>query len=80
MNKPLSRKKTIKFRLLSITISLLFGSILLVSSLSYSQYTQDFHRQSVQNILQITEQVSYNISTYLDEIFRLAEALTTTIG
>ncbi len=74
MNKPLSRKKTIKFRLLSITISLLFGSILLVSSLSYSQYTQDFHRQSVQNILQITEQVSYNISTYLDEIFRLAEA------
>ena len=69
-----SQKRSIKFRLLSIMILMLSGSILLVSSLSYSQYTQDFHRQSVQNILQITEQVSYNISTYLDEIFRLAQA------
>ena len=74
MKRILPQKRTIKFRLLSITIFLLFSSILLVSSLSYSQYTQDFHKQSVQNILQITEQVSYNIETYLDEIFRLVEA------
>ncbi len=67
-------KKSIRFRLLSITILLIFCSVLFVSVLSYSQYTQDFHEQSVQNILQITKQVSYNLSTYLDEIFRLSEA------
>lgn len=74
MGKYISTKKSIRFRLLSITILLIFGSVLLVSVLSYSQYTRDFHAQSVQNILQITKQVSYNLSTYLDEIFRLSEA------
>lgn len=69
-----SAGKSIRSRLLSITILLIFSSVLLVSSLSYSQYTHDFHEQSVQNILQITKQVSYNLGTYLDEIFRLSEA------
>ena len=39
--------------------------------LPYSRYTRDFQEQSSEQIDQTLEQLSINLSTYLDELFRL---------
>ncbi len=55
-----------------ITVSLLIpGSILLISSLTYSRYTNDLLNQSNMQVQQLIEQVAINTDTYIDELFRL---------
>jgi two-component system sensor histidine kinase YesM len=65
------RTRSIKFKLLTIIALLILGSVFLESYLSYKQYTKDFERQSSAKVQQIIEQVSINIDTYLDDLFRL---------
>jgi two-component system sensor histidine kinase YesM len=62
----------LKAKLLTITILLLLGSVLAVSSLSYYKYTQNFQKQSADNVQQTIVQLSYNIQFYLDELFQLS--------
>jgi two-component system sensor histidine kinase YesM len=59
-----------------IVLSALFtvSSVFLVSSLSYLRYTRDFEQQSAGKIQQIIEQVSLNINSYVDDLFRLSLA------
>ncbi|MFC5468961.1 sensor histidine kinase [Cohnella suwonensis] len=65
------RDWSIKMKLLLMTGMLILGSVFLESYLSYTQYTKDFERQSSEKVQQIIEQVSFNIETYLDELYRL---------
>ncbi|WP_372661734.1 sensor histidine kinase [Cohnella sp.] len=62
---------SIKHKLLTMTGLLLLGSVFLESYLSYTQYTRDFEKQSSDKVQQIIEQVSLNIDTYLDDLYRL---------
>lgn len=62
----------LKAKLLTITILLLLCSVLAVSSLSYYKYTQNFQKQSADNVQQTIVQLSYNIQFYLDELFQLS--------
>ncbi len=58
-----------------ITVSLLIpGSILLISSLTYSRYTDDILNQSNMQIQQLIEQVAINTDTYIEELFRLCHS------
>src|SRR5690554_6819929 len=66
------RNWSIKEKLLSITGLLILSSVFTVSILSYLQYTKDFEAQSVDRVQQIIDQVSLNIDTYLDDLFRLS--------
>lgn len=63
---------SIRFKLLTISILLILGSVFLVSLLSYFQYTRNFEKQSADRIQQIIEQVSLNLDTYIDDLFRLS--------
>ncbi|MEX1031296.1 MAG: sensor histidine kinase [Paenibacillaceae bacterium] len=63
---------SIKLKLLIMTAGLILCSVFLVSVLSYMQYTRDFSKQSSDRIDQIIDQVSINIDTYLDDLFRLS--------
>lgn len=65
------RDWSIKTKLLLMTGMLILGSVFLESYLSYVQYTKDFENQSSQRVQQIIEQVSLNIDTYLDDLYRL---------
>lgn len=58
-------------KLLVMTGSLLFISVFFESYLSYTRYTSDFQRQSSEKVQQIIDQVSLNIDTYLDDLYRL---------
>lgn len=62
----------IKLKLLAISAILILCSVFLVSVLSYIRYTRDFEKQSAKHIQQIIEQVSLNIDTYMDDLFRLS--------
>lgn len=66
------RDWSIKLKLLIISALLILCSVFLVSLLSYIQYTTDFKEQSADKVEQIIEQVSLNIDTYLDDLFRLS--------
>ena len=46
---------------------LILLSVFISSTLSYSRYTRDFQEQSSEQIDQTLEQLSINLSTYLDE-------------
>ncbi|MBH5320405.1 sensor histidine kinase [Paenibacillus sp. GSMTC-2017] len=65
------REWSIKIKLITMTGLLLLGSVFFESYLSYTQYTRDFHRQSSDKVQQIIEQISLNIDTYLDDLYRL---------
>ncbi|AKG34460.1 sensor histidine kinase [Paenibacillus durus] len=62
---------SIKKKLLFFSVLFILGSVFLASILSYSRYTMDFEQQSSEQVQQIIAQVSYNIDTYLDDLFRL---------
>lgn len=66
------RDWSIRFKLLTITTLLILCSVSLVSLLSYFQYTRDFEKQSAKRIQQTLEQVSFNMDTYIDDLFRLS--------
>ena len=61
----------IRFSLTSVVALLILLSVFISSTLSYSRYTRDFQEQSSEQIDQTLEQLSINLSTYLDELFRL---------
>lgn len=65
---------SVKPKLLLITAGLILVSVFIVSTLSYRQYTKDFEQQSSDRIQQILDQLSINIDTYLDDLFRLSLA------
>ena len=62
----------ISVKLLVSTGFLILLSVFLVSYLSYTQYTSDFKLHTADKVQQTIEQVSLNIETYLDDLFRLA--------
>lgn len=62
----------IKFKLVTICTLLILCSVFVVSLLSYQQYTKDLENQSAVRIRQIIEQVSFNLDTYIDDLFRLS--------
>ncbi|WP_163537957.1 sensor histidine kinase [Gracilibacillus sp. YIM 98692] len=68
------RDWSIQLKLLTITALLLLGSVSVVSILSYFQYTKDFEEQSADKVQQIIEQFSFNVDSYLNELFRLSHA------
>jgi two-component system sensor histidine kinase YesM len=68
------KRYSIGFRLLTITILLILCSVVIVSSLSYYRYTKDFQRQSSDGTYQTIVQFSYNLESYLNELFQLSEA------
>ncbi|KRE58007.1 cache domain-containing sensor histidine kinase [Paenibacillus sp. Soil750] len=65
---------SIKFKLLIMTGLLILLSVILVSFVSYHQYTKDFENQSTERVQQIIEQASLNIDNYLDDLSRLSVA------
>jgi two-component system sensor histidine kinase YesM len=62
----------ISFKLVVSTALLILSSVFLVSYLSYIKYTDDFKEQSSKQVQQTLDQVSLNIDTYLDDLFRLS--------
>lgn len=62
---------SIKKKLLFFSVLFIMGSVYLNSILSYTRYTMDYEKQSSAQVQQIIDQVSYNIDTYLDDLFRL---------
>ncbi|WNR45927.1 sensor histidine kinase [Paenibacillus roseipurpureus] len=65
---------SIKSKLLIMTGMLILCSVIVVSLLSYIQYTGDFEKRSADSVQQIMEQVSLNIDSYLDDLSRLSVA------
>lgn len=66
------RDWSIRLKLLAISILLTFCSAFMISFISFKQYTMDFQQQSSDRIQQTIEQVSLNLNTYLDDLFRLS--------
>lgn len=69
--EKLKKFHSIRFSLTSVVALLILLSVFISSTLSYSRYTRDFQEQSSEQIDQTLEQLSINLSTYLDELFRL---------
>lgn len=68
--EKLKKFHSIRFSLTSVVALLILLSVFISSTLSYSRYTRDFQEQSSEQIDQTLEQLSINLSTYLDELFR----------
>lgn len=68
------KQSSIGFKLLTITILLILCSVIVVSSISYYLYTRDFQRQTSESTHQTLVQLSYNLESYLNELFQLSEA------
>lgn len=66
------RNWSIRAKLLFFTAIFVLVSVFVVSVLSYLKYTNDFQRQAANQMQQTIEQVSMNVSAYLDELFRLS--------
>lgn len=64
----------LKHKLLLYSSIFLLCSLFLVTSISYMKYTRDFAAQSSDRVQQIIEQVSFNIDSYLDDLYRLSLA------
>lgn len=58
-------------KLIMMTGLLLFLTVFFASYLSYTRYTRDFQQQSADKVQQIIDQVSLNMDTYLDDLYRL---------
>ncbi len=66
---------SIRFSLTAVVALLILLSVFFTSVLSYYRYTEDFQQQSSQQIEQTLEQLSINLSAYIDELFRLTTYL-----
>lgn len=60
-----------KKKLLLIISALIIAIIILISTLNYVLYSRNFTRQTISQTQQIIEQISINVDTYLNELFRL---------
>jgi two-component system sensor histidine kinase YesM len=65
------KRWSLKRRLFAAISLLVMCSILLISSLTYSRYTEDFSEKSSKQIQQLIEQLAINTDTYINELFRL---------
>lgn len=66
---------SIRFSLTAVVALLILISVFFTSAVSYYRYTEDFKRQSSEQIEQTLEQLSINLSAYIDELFRLTTYL-----
>ncbi len=64
-------KGSIKHKLLLMISALILLSVSVVTILTHRQYRADLVSQSAQNTQQLLDQLSINLDTYLDEVFRL---------
>ena len=64
-------KGSIKHKLLLMISALILVSVSVVTILTYRHYRADLIAQSTRNTQQLLEQLSINLDTYLDEVFRL---------
>lgn len=64
----------LKQKLLVFSAIFILGSLFLVTMITYLKYTKDFESESSSRVQQIIEQVSFNIETYLDDLYRLSLA------
>lgn len=72
LKKAVRHKRwSLKRRLFAAISLLVLCSILLVSSLTYNRYTEDFSEKSSKQIQQLIEQLAINTDTYINELFRL---------
>lgn len=60
-----------KKKLLIIISGLIIAIVILISTSNYILYSRNFTKQTINQTQQIIEQVSINIDTYLEELFRL---------
>jgi two-component system, sensor histidine kinase YesM len=66
------RDWTLKKKLLVFSAVFSLVSLYLVSFISYTKYTRDSQLQSSNHVQQIIEQVSFNLDSYLDDLYRLS--------
>ncbi len=64
-------KTSVKQKLLVMISTLILLAVLAVTVLTYQNYRVDLVAQSVQSTHQLLAQLSLNVDTYLDELFRL---------
>lgn len=60
-----------KKKLLVIISALIIAIVILISFSSYTMYSRNFTRQTINQTQQIIEQIAINVDTYMDELFRL---------
>lgn len=73
MRQPAAKRFSFQTKLITITILLILGPVILVSMLFYTRYTRDLQRQSEDSAVQMATQISYNLETYIEELYRVAE-------
>ncbi len=73
--KKVSRFHSIRFTLTFVVAALILLSVFASALLSYSQYTKSFQKQSSGQIDQTLDQLSINLNTYLEELFRMTTYL-----
>ena len=64
-------KGSVKHKLLLMISILILLSVSVVTILTYQHYQTDLVEQSTQNTQKLLDQLSINLDTYLDEVFRL---------
>ena len=64
-------KGSVKHKLLLMISILILLSVSVVTILTYQHYRTDLVEQSTQNTQKLLDQLSINLDTYLDEVFRL---------
>lgn len=64
-------RASIKHKLLLLISALILVSVSVVTILTYRHYRADLIAQSTKNTRQLLDQLSINLDTYLDEVFRL---------
>ena len=64
-------KGSIKHKLLLMISILILLSVSVVTVLTYQHYRTDLVEQSTRNTQKLLDQLSINLDTYLDEVFRL---------
>jgi len=64
-------KGSIKHKLLLMISILILLSVSVVTILTYQHYRTDLVEQSTRSTQELLEQLSINLDTYLDEVFRL---------
>jgi two-component system sensor histidine kinase YesM len=67
----LKKRYHLKTRLLAVISLLIFGSVVLVSTLGFVRYSDDLVEQSAIQTQQLIEQIALNTGTYLNELSRL---------
>ncbi len=65
------RRYQLKARLLAVISLLIFGSVVLVSTLGFMRYSEDLLDQTTTQTQQLIEQIALNTGNYINELSRL---------